>query len=368
MNTNIALQRKIGQLLAVGIHGTELGDARIQQVIKQAEAGLIGGVIIYRYNIINRKQLNELLHGLQRAKTPFPLLVFVDQEGGKIQRIDSTQGFHDTPSAKTIANASNAAQARQHYADLGQELQSTGFNFDLAPCVDLDGDPPCPAIGQLERSYGRDPQQVANYAQAMISGLKDHGVFACIKHYPGHGRAQGDSHTGLLDITKTWSEVELEPFKLLIAQGVVDAVMTSHLVHQDVDQGTPVTFSRGWLQRLRGELGFDGLIVADDLHMGAIINHYSLSETLIQGLNAGLDLLMFSNNPLAAEPQGIRHDLKANVDQVITGEWQVPDAGLPEKVNSAIATAIDDGRLTVKVIEQAYRRVTALKATLPVVD
>ena len=364
MTTDITLQRKIGQLLAVGIHGTDLNDPRIQQVIQQAEAGLIGGVIIYRYNIIDRAQLSALLHGLKSAKTQLPLLVFVDQEGGKIQRIDSSQGFHDTPSAKAIASSSSAAQARQHYADLGQELQATGFNFDLAPCVDLDGDPPCPAIGQLARSYGTDPRQVANYAEAMISGLKDHGIFACIKHFPGHGRAQGDSHTGLLDITSTWSAVELEPFKLLVAQGVVDAVMTSHLVHQDVDEGTPVTFSRSWLQRLRGELGFDGLIVADDLHMGAIISHYSLSETLVQGLNAGLDLLMFSNNPLAAQPQGIRHDLQADVEQVVTGEWQVPDAQLPEKISRAIAAAIDDGDLPVAVVEQAYRRVTALKMKL----
>jgi beta-N-acetylhexosaminidase len=366
VKTDIDLQRKIGQLLAVGIHGTDLRDTRIQQVIQQAEAGLIGGVIIYRYNIINREQLTELLHGLQRAKTPFPLLVFVDQEGGKIQRIDSAQGFHDTPSAKAIAGSSTTAQARMRYSELGQELHATGFNFDLAPCVDLDGDPPCSAIGQLERSYGADPQQVANYGQAMISGLKDHGVFACIKHYPGHGRAQGDSHTGLPDITSTWTATELEPFKLLVAQGVVDAVMTSHLVHQDVDQGTPVSFSRSWLQRLRVELSFDGLIVADDLHMGAIISHYSLSETVIQGLNAGLDLLMFSNNPLAAQPQGIRHDVQADVDRVVTGEWLVPDPELPEKVSSAIAIAVDNGSLTLDVIDRAYQRVTALKAQLPI--
>jgi beta-N-acetylhexosaminidase len=368
VNVDTALQRKIGQLLAVGIHGTDLSDARIQQVIQQAEAGLIGGVIIYRYNIVNREQLTELLQGLQRAKTQFPLLVFVDQEGGKIQRIDSSLGFHDTPSAQDIANSATVAQARQIYADLGQELHATGFNVDLAPCVDLDDDPSCPAIGQLARSYGTDPELVADYGQAMINGLKDHGVFSCIKHYPGHGRARGDSHTGLLDITNTWSAVELEPFKRLVERGVVDAVMTSHLVHQDVDHGTPVTFSRHWLQRLRNEVGFDGLIVADDLHMGAIISHYSLSETVIQGLNAGLDQLMFSNNPLAAQPQGIRHDVQADVEQVVTGQWQVPDPGLPEKINSAVLSAISDGRLTRDVIEHAYQRVTALKATLNTVE
>jgi beta-N-acetylhexosaminidase len=202
----------------------------------------------------------------------------------------------------------------------------------------------------------------------MINGLKEHDVFSCIKHYPGHGRARGDSHTGLLDITNTWSAVELEPFKRLVERGVVDAVMTSHLVHQDVDHGTPVTFSRHWLQRLRTEVGFNGLIVADDLHMGAIISHYSLSETVIQGLNAGLDQLMFSNNPLAAQPQGIRHDVQADVEQIVTGQWQVPDPDLPEKINSAVVSAISDGRLTRDVIEHAYQRVTALKATLNTVD
>jgi hypothetical protein len=102
--------------------------------------------------------------------------------------------------------------------------------------------------------------------------------------------------------------------------------------------------------------------------MGAIISHYSLSETVIQGLNAGLDQLMFSNNPLAAQPQGIRHDVQADVEQIVTGEWQVPDPGLPEKIISAVVSAISDGHLTLDVIEHAYQRVTALKATLNTVE
>jgi beta-N-acetylhexosaminidase len=364
MTNSISLQAKVGQLVAVGIHGTALSDANIQQVIKQAEAGEIGGVIIYRYNITSKVQLTTLLQGIQQARTALPLFVYVDQEGGKIQRIDSSHGFVETLAAQQVATDLSIDEALEHYAELGRELQHTGFNFDLAPCVDIDGEPPCLAIGALQRSYGADPAQVADYGEAMLAGLGAHGVLGCLKHYPGHGRVMGDSHMGLMDITSTWQALELEPFARLIRRGVVDAVMTSHLVHQGIDADTPVTFSRIWLDKLRQDLGFEGLIVADDLHMGAIIRHYSPVQAIVAGLQAGLDQLMFSNNPLAAQPQGIRHDLDAKVKPVSTGEWQVPDIGLPPKVFTVVAAAIADGSLDEAIIDAAYQRVVALKARL----
>ena len=140
--------------------------------------------------------------------------------------------------------------------------------------------------------------------------------------------------------------------------------MTSHLVHQGIDPATPVTFSRIWLDKLRQELGFNGLIVADDLHMGAIIRHYSPAQAVVAGLQAGVDQLMFSNNPLAAQPQGIRHDLDARVKPVTTGEWQVPDLGLPQKVFGVVAAAITAGALDEAVVDAAYGRVVKLKGQL----
>ena len=364
MTNNTSLQEKVGQLLAVGIHGTALSDACIQQVVTQAEAGQIGGIIIYRYNITSKAQLATLLQGIKQARTALPLFVYVDQEGGKIQRLDSSQGFVETLAARQVAADLSVHEARQHYARLGQELQDTGFNFDLAPCVDIDGEPPCLAIGALQRSYGTDPARVADYGEAMLAGLADHGVLGCLKHYPGHGRVMGDSHMGLMDITHTWQAQELAPFQRLIERGVVAAVMTSHLVHQGIDPATPVTFSRIWLDKLRQELGFNGLIVADDLHMGAIIRHYSPAQAVVAGLRAGLDQLMFSNNPLAAQPQGIRHDLDARVKPVTTGEWQVPDLGLPQKVFGVVAAAITAGALDEAVVDAAYGRVVKLKGQL----
>ncbi|NQV65098.1 MAG: hypothetical protein HQ497_07025, partial [SAR86 cluster bacterium] len=141
-------------------------------------------------------------------------------------------------------------------------------------------------------------------------------------------------------------------------------VMTSHLVHQHVDAGTPVTFSAEWLRILREDLGFDGVIVADDLHMGAIIRHYTLQETVVQGLTAGLDLLMFSNNPLAAQPQGIRHDLNATMATVSTGDWVVADSDLPAKVIFEANAAVAAGHLAASTINAAYERVIKLKRKL----
>ena len=364
VSSDESLQKKLGQLVCVGFHGTRLTDPAVAHLIQQAEAGLIGGVIIYRYNIIDRTQLTQLLAGIHGARTEFPLFVFVDQEGGKIQRVDSSLGFRETLSAKQVAAELSLKEARQHYADLGRELQSVGFNFDLAPCVDLDADPHCSAIGQLSRSYSTDAMTVTDYAQTMLEGLSSHKVLGCLKHFPGHGRASGDSHTGLLDISHSWTEAELEPFRQLISRGLVDAIMTSHLVHRTVGDGKPVTFSPDWIGLLRKTLGFEGVIIADDLHMGAIIRHYSLYETLVQGLTAGLDLLMFSNNPLAAQPQGIRHDLKANMETVTTGDWRVADPNLPEKIGVTVTAAIAAGNLSATAINAAYARVVKLKSKL----
>ena len=277
-----------------------------------------------------------------------------------MQRLAPEKGFAGFASARKVAETMTVAQARRHYSDMGAVLQEYGLNFNFAPCVDLDGDPPCEVIGKLARSYGDSPRTVTDYARAMIDGLADHGVLSCLKHYPGHGRAQGDSHMGLVDITRTWRAVELAPFETLVKEGRVDAVMTAHLIHNGVDPNTPPTFSGTWIGKLRREIGFQGVVVADDLHMGAILHHYTLKQIVIQGLGAGLDLLLFSNNPLAAKALGIRQDARSTVLR----EASVPDAELPEKIIETIVAALSAGALSADVIDHAFARVVALKRRL----
>ena len=136
--------------------------------------------------------------------------------------------------------------------------------------------------------------------------------------------------------------------------------MTAHVIHDTEDPDTPASFSAKWLSRLRQELGFTGLIIPDDLHMGAILLRYGLEDIVVRGLNAGLDLLLFSNNPLAAKAQGIRQDK----DLVLTDNARVPDEDLPDKIIAIVLAALDDGRLSMERIDEAYQRVMALKRRL----
>lgn len=361
---NLNLKEKIGQLMAVGVNGTLPADPGIEKLKAQAREGSIGGVILYRYNIVDPEQTGTLIQDIQESSVKQPLFVMLDQEGGKVQRLNSAKGFSDTHSARYVADNMDAGGALQHYDTLGKMLSDTGFNFNFAPCVDLDGEPQCPAIGKLERSYSEDPEKVVQYAEAMIEGLGKNRVASCIKHFPGHGRVGEDSHVGLVDITRTWSEEELLPFRRIIEDGAADSVMTAHLMHLGVDPENPVTFSKIWIDKLRKEMGFDGVVVTDDLHMGAMIKNYPLKTVVINSLKAGADLLIFSNNPLAAKATGIRHDETTGVVTSEDGSWIVPDPDLPEKFAQIVQEALDNGELDIDLIDNAVRRISGLKGRL----
>ena len=186
-------------------------------------------------------------------------------------------------------------------------------------------------------------------------------VLNCIKHFPGHGRASGDSHEGLVDITNTWTEEELEPFRLLIKTGKVDAVMSAHLLHQGIDAEFPGTLSSVWLSMLRDDLNFEGVIVSDCLHMGAMIRRFSLDEIVVHGLNAGIDLFYFSNNPLAAQEAGVRHSSDSGEDHIAFDDWKVPDIKLADKFRDAVLRALEKNQIKLEQIDLSYQRVLKLK-------
>lgn len=362
--SNYSLEQKIGQLIIMGFHGNSTDDPRVQKALQQATTGEIGGVAIFRYNIVEPQQLQKLLSAFKELKSPLPLFIGLDQEGGKVQRLKSENGFRDTKSAKQVQSTMNLSEASKHYGELAKMLKAHHFNFNWAPCVDVDDTPGCKVIGGLERSYSCDPNVVADYAATMIQSMKAEGIISCIKHFPGHGRVEGDTHHGLVDISDTWSEIELEPYRSLIDRNVADAVMSAHLAHQKIDPEYPATLSKKWLSKLRSDFGYQGLIVSDCLHMGAMIKNYSLKEIVVNGLNAGLDILLFSNNPLAAQSEGIRYASDSNDEYIAVKDWRVPDSDLPTKIRNEILAAIDSGELAIEVIEAAFERVCNLKEKL----
>lgn len=316
----------IARRVIIGFDGTSKDDEGVKRVCADLKAGNAAGVILFNYNIVNPEQTRQLIADL-KAAAGRPILIAVDQEGGKVQRLKADKGFTTYTSAHKVASTMTPEEAYDHYHALARELADLGFNLNFGPVLDLhsragEEGAACPVIGGLERSYGSDPETITKYATAFVKAHKDAGVQTCLKHYPGHGLASSDSHAGFVDITKTFQPIEREPFRLMIKAGLADMIMTAHLMDKRVDEKDPTSISQTVLQKwLRSEDGFKGQIITDDLHMGAIGEKYPMADAVVKAINAGSDLIIISNNKNAApKAQHFEyiHDLPAFYAQVQT--------------------------------------------------
>ncbi|HER62827.1 MAG TPA: glycoside hydrolase family 3 protein, partial [Desulfobacteraceae bacterium] len=243
------LDKQLGQLFLAGFDGMSVD--RDHPVIEAVEQDGLGGVILFdrnvdgtRQNIDSPSQLRDLTGALQRYAGN-SLIIAVDQEGGMICRLKEADGFPGTRSAGRLAVDGEPEQVGRQAEIIAGSLRECGINFNLAPVVDLNLNTANPIIGRYERSYGSSPEVVAEYASRFIDAHHDRGIACCIKHFPGHGSAAADSHSGFVDITECWEEKELEPYSLLIEAGFDDAVMTAHVIHRGLDkQAIPATLSR----------------------------------------------------------------------------------------------------------------------------
>lgn len=347
--SNIPLAHKIGAMLMVGFAGSEPHHPAIQKTLRHIATKQVGGVILFRYNIETAPQLKNLISTL-KEENPH-LWVAVDQEGGKVQRLSPKQGFKSYPSPYDVAYDQDPEEAAVTYNTMAEELASYGINLNLAPCVDVNNeDDPSPIIGGYGRSFSSDPEKVITYAQSFINSHRRHGVRTAIKHFPGHGYAQGDTHLGLVDATLTAHPSELIPFAFLIRAQKIDMVMTSHLLRRDLDAIWPATLSQPILRTLlREKLNYQGVVISDDLHMGAMLQNYSLEQIVTSAINAGCDLLIFSNNDSAAQ----------NVEN-----YQ-PDYDLAPRLIELIQNGIKKGTIKEEYIHQAYERLQRLMHRFP---
>ena len=300
----VPLDEAIGQMLLVGFRGTGIDDAN--HIVRDLRDYHVGSVILFDYdvptgtrgrNIQSADQLQRLCSQL-RSINP-ALLVGIDQEGGRVSRLSPRYGFPAVPTAKRLAALGD--DSLRHYAALTADmLHSLGINLNFAPVADVDVNPDCPVIGKLERSFSADTAVVAACCSIWASEQRKREVVSCLKHFPGHGSAKGDTHKGLVDVTKTWQRSELAPYRDVSRAGMV---MTAHVINRQLDpSGLPASLSPRITSLLRDTLGFQGVIVTDDLAMGAITDHYSLEETLRLALLAGADLLCLSNNGRQYDP------------------------------------------------------------------
>lgn len=297
-----ALREDIGQMLLVGFRGTQLSDTN--HIVRDIKEYHIGGVILFEYdvpsqsrprNITSPKQLKQLCQALQKLSED-TLLIGIDQEGGYVTRLKPKQGFPAFKSAQQSANEGDGSVRRQAQLT-ATTLAGLGINLDFAPCVDVNINPQCPIIGKLERSFSSNPDRVTACARIWVNALQKQGVTACLKHFPGHGSSQSDTHLGMADVSDTWVADELKPYQTLIAEGNIRMVMTTHVFNAQLDSLYPATLSpRTLTGLLRDSLHFEGVIITDDLAMGAMTQQYNYKEMLQRTILAGADMLCLSNN------------------------------------------------------------------------
>ncbi len=285
-----SLSQKVGQLFMVGFEGTEV----TPQLRGWVEQFGWGGVIVFGRNVESPVQLAALTRGLQevaRASSGVPLLVAVDQEGGRVARLKAP--FTAFPSAATVGQAGSEDLAFEVGQALGWELSAVGITMDMAPVLDVLTNPANVVIG--DRAFSSDPQCVARLGKAMMRGLHAGGVLAVGKHFPGHGGTLLDSHVTQPVCERTPDQLhalDLLPFREAVAAGI-DAIMTAHVVYPAWDAQHPATLSPTILREiLREHMGFQGVIVTDDLGMAGVSGALSWESIPVQALRAGADLLL----------------------------------------------------------------------------
>lgn len=342
---SLTLEQAVGQMLLVGFRGTTVDEPTAAMLRDIQPGGLIlfdrdgpsGGEM--ERNITSREQLQALTAQLQ-AQAAIPYFIAIDAEGGYVNRLKEKYGFTlKVPTAQQLGSGA-AAETAAIASQLAAEMRETGLNWNLAPVVDVNVNPESPAIGAIERAFSADPAVVAAHAQAFSGAMRQRQVIPTLKHFPGHGSAAGDTHLGVTDVTATYNrDLELAPYRELIGGGYDGAVMTAHIVNRNLDAAArPATLSPPIISGLlRQELGFAGVVVSDDMQMGAIVAEYGPEEAAIAAVQAGVDIILLANQQ---------------------GDY---DLQRVYRVRDALLQAVADDILTEERIYQSAERILSLK-------
>ena len=332
------LNEMIGQMIIVGFVGDNVKSKGFKEVLKQVENNEISGVIFFEDNIKNKEEFLKMTSALKNSKAKYPPFIAIDMEGGYVQRMNKNNGFKNFKSAKQISKLTED-EAYKEYYKMAEMLKEADINLNFAPCVDLAVNKES-IIEQKERSYSNDPKVVVKYAKQFIKAHEKNSIITSIKHFPGHGSPTGDTHLGFVDATKTYSDNELYPYLYLADVSPLQTVMISHLYNKNIDKKYPASLSYQTIEKfLRVQTNFDGVIITDDLDMGAIRKNYDLYEIVSLSINAGENILLFSNR--------FEHDKK-----------------LVDKINLAIKRGLVDGYILSDNLVNSYERIIKLKKCL----
>lgn len=343
-----SLEIMAGQMILSGFRGTgedadEGAEGELAALLEDIADGHLGGVIYFSVDALTREQRRNItslgqaarLSALLQARAPVPLFISVDQEGGRVRRFMEKHGVPVTPSARVLGWGEPEATFAEAAA-LGVLLRQAGINLNFAPSLDVDSNPDSPAIGALGRSFSEKPEEVAAHGLAFAKGMRKAGLIACYKHFPGHGSATEDTHLGLADITATWDESELAPYRAVLPQSPPAMVMLGHMTHRGMTEGLPASLSPAVVSLLRKELAWDGVIITDDLQMNAVADARSTEEAIRLAVEAGADILLFGNN--------LRHDSLG-----------------ARRAHAMLVKLVRSGALPESRIRESYERIMRLK-------
>lgn len=340
----MSLEEKVGQLLMVHFNGEHVNDDA-KTLVQETK---VGGIIYYNWSngLHSPEQVGALSSNLQKLvksnQHPIPLLIATDQEGGIVARLNN--GFTTFPGNKALGGTLDSNLAQEAALAMGQELQAVGINMNLAPVVDVNSNPRNPVIGV--RSFGDRPETVLAFGEKALKGYRQAHIIATLKHFPGHGDVEVDSHEDLPVVHKSKEElerVELLPFAKLASSA--DAIMTAHILVPALDAENCSTLSEKTLNYLRETIGFQGVIVADSLVMEGVVKKcHTVDEASIQALKAGCDILILGGKQLVGERTGL--------------ELTVADV---QRIHSSILNAIKMGRVSEARLNDAVQKILNLK-------
>jgi beta-N-acetylhexosaminidase len=296
---------KIGQMIMVGLSGTSADTS--SNFYKDIKDGKVGGVSIYEANLTQTnaaENLRSIINTYQSA-SPIPLFTAITQEGGLVNRLKTKYGFTPMPSAEYLGKLDNLDSTKYYGDNIAFTLSRLGINLNFAPVVDVYM-PTNPVLGSRERTFSANTDVIVKHAGQIILSHNYFKVNTVLKHFPGHGSSTTDSHLGLTDVSKTWKQEELKPYRELIKKGLVKAVMTAHIVNENLDRNKlPATLSKKVItDLLRKDLKFNGVVFSDDMNMKAISAEYGLKESIEMSINAGVDVLLFSGKINGVTPNG----------------------------------------------------------------
>lgn len=327
--SSLTLEEKIGQMILAGVQGTTLDDQAKQMITDQK----VGGIIFYANNVTTLEGTAKFVQSIKETNqsNPVPIFMSVDQEGGKVSRMPET--VESIPSSRKLGETNDSALAETMGELLARQVQLAGFNVDFAPVLDVNSNPKNPVIG--DRSFGSSAELVTRMGIAEMKGLRNEGIIPVAKHFPGHGDTSVDSHLDLPVVNKTekqLAELEWIPFQAAVKEQV-EAVMVAHILFPKLDPDHPASLSDVIIgEHLRGKFNYDGVVITDDLSMGAIAKNFKLDQAALATVKAGSDILLVAHSYESAKT-----------------------------IFDTLISAVKSGKITESRIDESVYRILALK-------